>query len=95
MKRPSYLAHHLSQLNPGDADHRARKLTPWLASLLFIVWTPSVWWVASRECEYRHQRERALAPIETTVAGDYSAPSHVSDAGIEVTPARGSISFTF
>jgi len=79
MKRPSYLAHHLSQLNPGDADHRARKLTPWLASLLFIVWTPSVWWMASQECEYRHQRERAMQPIPSVSTGLPDELSRVSE----------------
>jgi len=87
-----YLRHNLARFN---AEAKARRRAPWLGFVALVVWSVGLWWIASRECEYRHQRERALAPIETTVAGDYGSPSHVSDAGVEVTPTRGSISFTF
>ena len=73
-----YLRHNLARFN-RDTDHRARKRTPWLGLCALVVWSGALWYVSRVECEYRHQRQRALAPIETTVAGDYSAPSHVSE----------------
>jgi len=92
--RVPYLRHNLARFN-RDTDHRARKRTPWLGLCALVVWSAALWYVSRQECEYHRQRERALAPIETTVAGDSEALSHVSDAGVEVTPTRGSISFTF
>ena len=79
MKRPSYLAHHLSQLNPGDADHRARKRTPWLGLCALVVWSVGLWWMASQECEYRHQRERAMQPIPSVSTGLPDELSRVSE----------------
>jgi len=87
-----YLRHNLARFN---AEAKARRRTPWLGFVALVIWTGVIRWVTLQECEYHRQRERALAPIETTVAGDSAQLSHLSDVGVEVTPTRGSISFTF
>jgi len=71
-----YLRHNLAQFN---AEAKARRRTPWLGFVALVVWSGALWYVSRVECEYRHQRQRALAPIETTVAGDSEALSHQSE----------------
>jgi len=91
-QRVPYLRHNLAQFN---AEAKARRRTPWLGFVALAVWSGALWYVSRVECEYRHQRERALAPIPSVSTGLPGELSHVSDAGMEVTPTRGSISFTF
>jgi len=76
--RVPYLRHNLARFN-RDTDHRARKRTPWLGLCALVVWSVSLWWIASQECEYRHKRERTLAPIPSVSTGLPVELSHASE----------------
>jgi hypothetical protein len=99
MKRPSrlpYLRHNLAQFN-RDTDRQARKRTPWLGFCALVVWSASLYWVASQECEYRHQRERLMREVEASRVGD-SVPLSPGSEGygariVNETPAGLSLEF--
>jgi len=71
-----YLRHNLARFN---AEAKARRRTPWLGLCALVVWSGGLWWVASRECEYRHQRERALTPTPSVSTGLSGELSHQSE----------------
>jgi len=89
-----YLRHNLAQFN---AEARQKRKTKWLGLVALVVWTGVIRWVTLQECEYHRQRERVLAPIETTVAGDSRTSSHASEGYgariVNETPAGLSLEF--
>jgi len=92
--RVPYLRHNLARFN---AEARQKRKTKWLGLVALVVWTGVIRWVTLQECEYHRQRERALAPIETTVAGDSERLSHQSEHYgariVNETPAGLSLEF--